>query len=36
MVNGRRKGDWGGETVDMKCDSHEGGVKGVRNECQLM
>ena len=26
MVMGRRKGDWGGVTFDMKCDSHQGGV----------
>ena len=36
MVMGRRKGDWGGVTFDMKFDSHQGGVKGVKNKCQLM
>ena len=34
MVMGR-KGDWGGVPVDRKCDSHQGGVKGV-DKCQLM
>ena len=29
------KGDWGGVTVDRKCDSQQGGVKGVENEYQL-
>ena len=23
-------------TVDSKCDSHQGGVKGITNVCQLM
>ena len=36
MVMGRRKGDWAGVTFDIKCDSYQGGVKGVENECQLM
>ena len=26
-----RNGDCGGVTVDRKCDSHQGGVKGVKN-----
>ena len=29
-------GDWGGVTVVMKCDSHQGSVKGIRQVCQLM
>ena len=33
---GRRKGHFGGVTVDIKCDSHQGGVKCVKNEGQLM
>ena len=36
MVMGRRKGDWGGVTFDMKCDSHQGGVKLIRSMSQLM
>ena len=36
MVMGRRKGVWGGLTVDRKCDSQQGGVKCVKNECNLM
>ena len=24
------------EVHDRKCDSHKGGVKGIKNECQLM
>ena len=27
---------WEGVTVVRKCHSHQGGVKGVKNECQLM
>ena len=36
MVTERGKGDWGGVTVDTKCDSHHGGAKGIKNQCQLM
>ena len=36
MVMGRGNGNWGGVTVDMKCNSHQGGVKGVKNNCQLI
>ena len=24
------------EVLDRKCDNHQGGVKGTKNECQLM
>ena len=27
---------WGGVTVDRNCDTHQGGVKGIRKVCQLM
>ena len=27
---------WEGVTVVRKCDSHQGGVKYIENECQLM
>ena len=27
---------WEGVIVVKKCDSHQGGVKGIKNECQLM
>ena len=36
MVIGRSKRAGGGESLDRKCDSHQGGVKGMKNECQLM
>ena len=34
----RCKGAWGGVTVVRKCDSQQGGVKGIRKVlvCQLM
>ena len=32
----RCKGAWGGATVVRKCDSHQGGVKGIRKVFQLM
>ena len=32
---GRSKRAWGGASLDRKCDSHQGGVKGIKNECQL-
>ena len=31
-----REEGWGGVTVVRKCDSHLGGVKGIRKVCQLM
>ena len=33
MVMEETKGAWGGVTVVRKCDSHEGGVKGIKNVC---
>ena len=27
---------WGGVTFVWKCDSHQGGVKGIKKVCQLM
>ena len=36
MVMGRSKRAWGGASLDRKCDSHQGGVKGIKHECQLM
>ena len=36
MFMWRKKGVWGGVTVDRKCDSHQGGLKCVENECHLM
>ena len=33
MVMAKRKGDWGSVTVDRKCDSHQGGVKGFKSKC---
>ena len=26
----------GGASLDRKCDRHQGGVKGIKNECQLI
>ena len=31
MVMARSIGAWGGVLLDRKCDSHQGGVKVVRN-----
>ena len=28
--------EMGHTSVDRKCDSHQGGVKGIRKVCQLM
>ena len=36
MVMGRSKRASGGASLYRKCDSHQGGVKGIKNECQLM
>ena len=36
MVMGRCNGVWKGVTVVRKCDSHQGGVKGIRKVCQLI
>ena len=36
MVTGRSKRARGGASLDRKCDSHQGGVKGIKNKCQLM
>ena len=33
---GELKGTWAGVTVVRKYESHQGGVKGIRNMCQLM
>ena len=27
---------WEGETIVRRCDSSQGGVKGIKQECQLM
>ena len=27
---------WKGVSLDRRCDSHQGGVKGIKNECQLI
>ena len=35
MVMGRSKGAYG-VSPGRKCYSHQGGVKGIKNECQLM
>ena len=26
----------GGASLDRKCDRHQGGLKGIKNECKLM
>ena len=36
LVIGRSKRAWGGASLDRKCDSHQEGVKGINNKCQLM
>ena len=36
MVMGRNKRAWGGASLGRKCNSHQGGVKGINNEYQLM
>ena len=38
MCDGHResKGDWGGVTVDQKCDINQRGVKDIIKVCQLM
>ena len=35
MVMGRGKRASGGASLGMKCKSHQRGVKGIKNECQL-
>ena len=35
MVMGRSKGAYS-VSLGRKCYSHQGGVKGIKNECQLM
>ena len=35
MVMGRSKRASGRASFDRKCDSHQGSVKGIKNECQL-
>ena len=35
MVMGRSKGDWGGVTVDQKCDINQRGVKDIKKIYQL-
>ena len=32
----RSKEVWEGVLLDRRCDSHQGGVKGIQNVCQLM
>ena len=34
--HGASKGDWGGVTVDQKCDINQRGVKDIIKVCQLM
>ena len=36
VVMGRSKRTWGVSLGLRKCDSHQGGVKGIKHECQLM
>ena len=37
MVIGRSKRAGGGVSHGLrKCDSHQGGMKGIKHECQLM
>ena len=36
MVMGRRKESWGGVTVVRRCANHQGGVKCIREVCQLL
>ena len=36
MVMGRSKGALGVSLGLRKCDRHQGGVKGIEHECQLM
>ena len=36
IVMRRSKRALGGASLERKCDSHQGGVKGIKNECQLM
>ena len=36
MVMRRSKMAGGGASLGRKCNSHQGGVKGFKNECQLM
>ena len=36
MVMGRSEMAGGGASLDRKCDSHQRGVNGIKNECQLM
>ena len=36
MVMGRSKRASGGASLDKKCDSHQGGVKGIKSECQFI
>ena len=31
MVMGRSKRAWEGASLDRKCDSHQGAVKGIKN-----
>ena len=34
--HGEKLKGWRRCILDRKCDSHQGGVKGFKNECQLM
>ena len=36
MVMGRSKVAWAGLSLDQNCGGHQGGVKGIDNEYQLM
>ena len=36
MVMGKGKRAWGVSLGLRKCDSHQGGLKGIKHECQLM
>ena len=36
MGMGRNKRARGGASLGKKCNSHLGGVKGIKNECKLM